>query len=111
MKKESKLEEILKDTNSSYMQYISIILYNPLQATFAKKTSPQGARAKFGFNKFTQEVCYCPGHQGNCGKLPQCLVKSQNSGFLKKINFSNFWGQKMRLFLVLMGPNNFLGGP
>ena len=31
--------KILKNTNSSYMQYISIILYNPLQATFAKKTS------------------------------------------------------------------------
>ena len=76
---------------------------------FSKKCMlyTQGANANFGFTEFTQEVCHCPGHQGNCGKLPQCSVKSWNSGFLKKIIFSNFWGKKMRLILVLRGQNNF----
>ena len=68
----------------------------------------QWAGTRFRLNKLNQEVRHCPGHQGNCLDHPQCSVKSQNSGFKKKIIFSIFWCPKMSFFNTFRGPNFFL---
>ena len=49
-----------------------------------------GAGMEIRFNEFTHKVCHCLDHQAHCGNHPQCSVKSENSGFLKKIIFSIF---------------------
>ena len=43
----------------------------------------------------------------HCGNHPQCSVKSQRSGFLKKIIFLIFWSPKSQFFGVLGAPNDF----
>ena len=57
----------------------------------------QWAGAYFWLDELSKEVRWYPGHQGQCGNNPQCLDKSQNSGFLRK-----------SIFCVLGGPKTFL---
>ena len=70
---------------------------------------PHSPGTNFRFNELNQEVRHCPGHQGNYLEHPQCSVKSQNSGFLKKVIFSIFRDQKW-LFSSLFGAKIFFGG-
>ena len=77
----------------------------------AHQTIHRGAEQDLGFNELNQEVWHCPGQKGHCGNHPQCAVKSQSSGFLKKIIFLIFWSSKRPFLKVFWGPNEFFWPP
>ena len=77
--------------------HLSLLLVPPF---YLKPKITHWSRDKLLLFEMCQEVWGYPVDHCHLGNHPQCSVKSQSSGFLKKIIFLIFWSSKSPFFKV-----------